>query len=150
MNRFYLYVLGFSALFLCACDLQPKIASIPDSVGMFIEDRYPALLADPQSQPEIYNSAVTDYGVYASPELDTSAKFEDYVLYASIDDYVLVPEKEEIKTDDTELVLISVPEKKQKEIVVKENAEENETDETDEEEIMSEYLLIPNTVKKKM
>ncbi len=145
MNRFYLYVLGFSALFLCACDLQPKIASIPDSVGMFIEDRYPALLADPQSQPEIYNSAVTDYGVYASPELDTSAKFEDYVLYASIDDYVLVPEKEEIKTDDTELVLISVPEKKQKEIVVKENAEENETDE---EEIMSEYLLIPEYSKK--
>lgn len=79
--------------FLCACDLQPKIVSIPDSIGMFIENRYPALLADPQTQPEIYNSAVTDYGVYASPELYGSSKVQDYVLYASVDDYVLVPEK---------------------------------------------------------
>ncbi|MBR5354833.1 MAG: LysM peptidoglycan-binding domain-containing protein, partial [Alphaproteobacteria bacterium] len=84
-------VLG--ALVLCACDLQPKIASIPDSIGMFIEDRYPALLADPKTQPEIYESAVTDYGVYASPELYGSSSMEDYVLYASMDDYVLVPEE---------------------------------------------------------
>lgn len=89
--------LFFCGLGLVACDLQPKIASIPDSVGMFIEDRYPALLADPETQPEIYNSAATDYGVYASPELYGSANIDDYVLYASVDDYVLVPSKE----DDT-------------------------------------------------
>lgn len=74
-----------------ACDLQPKIASIPDNIGMFIEDRYPALLADPESQPEIYNSAASDYGVYASPELYGSANVNDYVLYASVDDYILKP-----------------------------------------------------------
>ena len=80
------------------CDLQPKIASIPDSIGMFIEKRYPALLADPVKQPEIYNSAVTDYGVYASPELYGSEK--NYVMYASVDDYVLVPKSEtEIEQD---------------------------------------------------
>ncbi|MBR5566520.1 MAG: hypothetical protein IKW09_00235, partial [Alphaproteobacteria bacterium] len=45
-----------------ACDLQPKILSLPDSVGEFISDRYPALLADPNVSPEIYNSAATDYG----------------------------------------------------------------------------------------
>ena len=90
------------ALILCACDLQPKIASIPDSIGMFIEDRYPALLADPNTQPEIYNSAATDYGVYASPELYGSSNIDDYVLYASMDDYVLVPEEkpaQEIEDD---------------------------------------------------
>ena len=83
------------AVFVGACDLQPKISSIPDSIGMFIEDRYPALLADPESQPDIYNSAVTDYGVYASPELYGSENIDDYVLYASVDDYVLVPESTE-------------------------------------------------------
>ena len=94
----FLKVSAFCALVLGACDLQPKIASIPDSIGMFIEDRYPALLADPETQPEIYNSAVTDYGVYASPELYGSARMEDYVLYASVDDYVLVPETKEVET----------------------------------------------------
>lgn len=76
---------------LSGCDLQPKIASIPDSIGAFISDRYPALLADPNAQPEIYNSAVTDYGVYASPELYGSSNVDDYVMYASVDDYVLAP-----------------------------------------------------------
>ena len=96
MYRFFCFAFIFNALVLCGCDLQPKIASIPDSVGMFIEDRYPALLADPETQPEIYNSAVTDYGVYASPELyGSSSSIDDYVLYASIDDYVLVPEDKE-------------------------------------------------------
>lgn len=93
--RTFFKVSALCALILCACDLQPKIASIPDDIGMFIEDRYPALLADPETQPEIYNSAVTDYGVYASPELYGSSSMDDYVLYASVDDYVLVPEEPE-------------------------------------------------------
>ena len=84
------------------CDLQPKIASIPDSIGDFIQKRYPALLADPESQPEIYNSAVTDYGVYASPELYGSDNVNDYVMYASVDDYVLVPENKEDKEQQIE------------------------------------------------
>ena len=83
---------------LTGCDLQPKISSIPDSVGMFIENRFPALLADPETQPEIYNSAVTDYGVYASPDLYGSSNIDDYVMYASVDDYVLVPESEQNMT----------------------------------------------------
>ena len=83
-------------VFLFGCDLQPKIASIPDSIGMFIQDRFPALLADPETQPEIYNSAVTDYGVYASPELYGSSTINDYVVYASIDDYVLVPDEQPV------------------------------------------------------
>ncbi len=81
----------FCIIALVGCDLQPKITSIPDSIGEFIQNRYPALLADPESQPEIYNSAVTDYGVYASPELYGSDNVNDYVMYASVDDYVLVP-----------------------------------------------------------
>lgn len=94
------FLLGmfFCASVLVACgDLQPKIASIPDSIGEFISQRYPALLADPENQPEIYNSAVTDYGVYASPELYGSETVNDYVLYASADDYMLMPQKSEVK-----------------------------------------------------
>lgn len=73
-----------------ACDLRPKIVAFPDSVGEFISARYPALLADPETQPEIYNSAAMDYGVYAAPEL--YGKYDhaqDYVMYASVDDYIL-------------------------------------------------------------
>ncbi|MBN1325088.1 MAG: LysM peptidoglycan-binding domain-containing M23 family metallopeptidase [Alphaproteobacteria bacterium] len=88
------YLLFFTvALSLSACDLQPKIASIPDTVGEFISTRYPALLADPSTQPEIYNSAATDYGVYASPELYGNADVDDYILYSSVDDYRLKPQQ---------------------------------------------------------
>lgn len=78
------------------CDLQPKIVSLPDTVGEFITARYPALLADPNTQPEIYNSAASDYGVYASPELYGSVGTDDYVMYASVDDYIVPPQS----TDD--------------------------------------------------
>lgn len=90
-----LFVSTVLCTILSGCDLQPRISSIPDSIGAFISDRYPALLADPETQPEIYNSAVTDYEVYASPELYGAWKNDDYVLYASVDDYVLVPTVEE-------------------------------------------------------
>ena len=132
MYKLYLHIVALCALVLCACDLQPKIASIPDNIGMFIETRYPALLADPQSQPEIYNSAVTDYGVYASPELYGSSNIDDYVLYASVDDYVLVPEEEVITVDKTEINTKS----EQEEI-------EGEDEDSIEQEIMSEYLIVP-------
>ena len=77
---------------LASCDLQPRILSLPDTVGDFISARYPALLADPDTQPEIYNSAASDYGVYASPELYGGGSTDDYLLYASADDYVLGPQ----------------------------------------------------------
>lgn len=90
-----------TGLLVTSCDLQPKIASIPDSVGDFISSRYPALLADPATQPEIYNSAATDYGVYASPELYGSVTEDDYVLYSSISDYIIPPQAEPSDVPDT-------------------------------------------------
>lgn len=76
-----------------ACDLQPRIVSLPDSVGEFISNRYPALLADPYAEAEIYNSAATDYGMYAAPDLlYGSPDNDEYVLYASLDDYILPPQ----------------------------------------------------------
>lgn len=89
-------------LSLCAivagCDLQPKIASIPDGVGDFISERYPTLLAEPDS--EIYQSAVADYGVYASPTLYGNSNGEDYVLYSATGDYIM-PEQPVADTTDT-------------------------------------------------
>ena len=95
------FILG--ALWLVACDLQPKIASIPDSIGEFISSRYPALLADPVKEPEIYNSAAGDYGVYASPEL-YGGDVGDYVNYAATDDYVFKDEylSMPVETQETE------------------------------------------------
>lgn len=90
-----------------ACDLKPKIQSLPDSVGDFISARYPALLADPNLNPEIYNSAVTDYGVYASPELYGSDSDDDYVLYSSLDDYV-APSKKINQVNDDESASVTV------------------------------------------
>lgn len=88
------------AILVAACDLQPRIVALPDSVGDFISDRYPALLADPVDQPEIYNSAASDYGVYASPDLYGSVKTEDYILYADINDYMLPAKQTDIPVND--------------------------------------------------
>ena len=93
MKKISLFLLGASIV-LAACDLQPKIVALPDTVGEFITARYPALLADPTTQPEIYNSAATDYGVYAAPEIyGTGVTTDDYVLYASVDDYIVPPDE---------------------------------------------------------
>ena len=73
--NFFFIVIALGAVL--GCDLQPKIMSLPDSVGEFISARYPALLADPETQPEIYNSAAIDYGVYASPQLYGSVETAD-------------------------------------------------------------------------
>ena len=95
MRKFFATLMAciFGA-FLASCDLQPKITALPDTVGDFISARYPAMLADPDTEPEIYNSAVSDYGVYASPELYGSVGMDDYVNYAAVDDYILKPEPE--------------------------------------------------------
>ena len=112
-----------------ACDLQPRVVSFPDTVGEFISARYPALLADPYANPEIYNSAATDYGVYASPTLYGTETNDDYVEYASVNDYVVPPQSaenvaalygQEIVADETPDDYISVPkytsEEKQKSV----------------------------------
>jgi len=91
-HRFFAWAFLCGAVALGACDLKPHITSIPDNIGEFISTRYPALLADPDKEPEIYNSAVTDYGVYASPELYGSDK--DYLVYANVDDYKFTPAEE--------------------------------------------------------
>lgn len=91
MKKIWLIFMGGCIAALSACDLQPKIISLPDTVGEFISSRYPALLADPETQPEIYNSAATDYGVYASPTLYGSVQNEEYVEYASVNDYIVPP-----------------------------------------------------------
>ena len=88
MKKFFLICIGI-ILTQTACDLQPRVVSFPDSVGDFISARYPALLADPNTNPEIYNSAVTDYGVYESPDLYGTESDEDNVVYASADDYTM-------------------------------------------------------------
>ena len=99
-------VVAMGAL-LCSCDLQPKIVSFPDTVGDFISARYPALLADPETQPEIYNSAVTDYGVYASPTLYGSVENADYVEYASVNDYIVPPQEDAAAIYGTEPVSVA-------------------------------------------
>lgn len=97
------------------CDLQPKIASIPDNVGDFISTRYPTLLAEPDS--EIYETAVADYGVYASPAVYGNGDItgDDYVLYSSTDDYMMPAQDTYIDendvgmpdVDDTEYVAVN-------------------------------------------
>ena len=90
MKRFIrvIAVWVFGAL-VASCDLQPKIVALPDTVGEFISSRYPTLLADPKTEPEIYNSAVSDYGVYASPDLYGTGAVDEYINYSTVDDYVL-------------------------------------------------------------
>ena len=85
---------------MAGCDLQPKIASIPDSVGDFISARYPTLLAEPDS--EIYKTAVADYGVYASPAVygNGDVTSADYVLYSPADDYLMPAQDTDVPDDD--------------------------------------------------
>ena len=110
-----------------ACDLQPRVMSFPDTVGEFISARYPALLADPYASPEIYNSAASDYGVYASPNLYGTESGDDYVIYASVNDYIVPTIKAVAKYEN--VYLLGTPfsrpliAKKLVEIAKKENAD---------------------------
>ncbi len=115
-----------------ACDLQPKIMAFPDSVGDFISARYPALLADPNTHPEIYNSAVTDYGVYASPDL-YGTETDDYVMYASVDDYIVPPQQDVINVGVDDYIL-------PKDTVAH---LENESDDSENVVTKDDYLIVP-------
>lgn len=107
MKKFSLILSVFVLPLMIGCDLQPKILTLPDSVGDFISARYPALLADPNVNPEIYASAATDYGIYASPNLygtDASSS-DDYVMYASVDDYIIPPQAQDDAKSDQAVVI---------------------------------------------
>lgn len=99
MKKFYAVLILLVAI-LAGCDLQPRIASIPDSIGDFITERYPTLLAEPDS--DIYKTAVADYGVYASPTVygDGDVTAEDYVLYSSADDYMMPAQDTHVDSAD--------------------------------------------------
>ncbi|MBR4475275.1 MAG: peptidoglycan DD-metalloendopeptidase family protein [Alphaproteobacteria bacterium] len=116
-----------------ACDLQPRIKALPDTVGDFITERYPTLLADPNAQPEIYNSAATDYGVYASPEIYGSSDVDNYVLYSSVDDYIVPPDEEELAVQEE--VVEEATE------VAKEETQEEPQEKEDTEEFASDDVL---------
>ena len=80
-----------SILFLVSCDLRQAIVDAPGDVGDFIASRYPALLADPNT--EIYQYAsVLDYGnpadMYGSPQTEYGDK-NDYISYENLSDYQL-------------------------------------------------------------
>ena len=100
MKRFLgVFFVGIIAI-VAGCDLQPKIASIPDDVGDFISTRYPTLLAEPDS--EIYKTAVADYGVYASATEygNGDVTEQDYVLYSPADDYMMPAQDTDVADDD--------------------------------------------------
>ena len=107
MKKFSLILLVMALPVLFGCDLQPKIFTLPDTVGDFISARYPALLADPNTNPEIYASAATDYGIYASPNLygTETASSSDYVTYASVDDYIVPPQTQEEQKSEPAVVV---------------------------------------------
>lgn len=136
MKRIWIFLVCFLPLVLQGCDLQPKIMSLPDSVGEFISQRYPALLADPDAQPEIYNSAATDYGVYASPELYGAVTTDDYVLYSSVSDYIIPPQPTDAVVADTSDNTISV-QPTDDIIVVSDNVDASPDVPTDD------YLIVP-------
>lgn len=138
MNKIFL-ILAVIVLSQSACDLKPKIMSLPDSVGDFISERYPAMLADPNENPEIYNSAVTDYGVYASPELYGSEVTDDYVVYASIDDYIVPPQQTDVQNSYPVDVDDKVDADKDLQIIPKK--EDNK--ESGQVAPMTDYLLVP-------
>ena len=137
MKKISIFLL-FATFGFAACDLQPRIKALPDTVGEFITERYPTLLADPTAQPEIYNSAATDYGVYASPEIYGSSDVDNYVLYSSVDDYIVPPDEEELAVQE-EVVTT--------EVVKEEAQEESQEKEEDAEEFASDDVLtIPERV----
>ena len=107
MKKFSLILSLIIMPLLQGCDLQPKIVNLPDTVGDFISARYPALLADPNTNPEIYASAATDYGIYASPNLygTESVSSNDFVTYASVDDYIIPPQVQDETTTEPVVVV---------------------------------------------
>lgn len=138
MKRILVFFTLFGVAIVTGCDLQPKIVAIPDTVGDFISQRYPTLLAEPDS--EIYETAVADYGVYASPTLygDGDVTAQDYVLYSSSDDYFMPAQDTDVDAAD-----VGMPDDKESQI--------KETDDQDEyaQDTYVQDLVIPDYVNEK-
>ena len=135
MKRFFgIFFVGIIAV-VAGCDLQPKIASIPDDVGDFISTRYPTLLAEPDS--EIYKTAVADYGVYASATEygNGDVTEQDYVLYSPADDYTMPAQDTDVADDD-----VGMPDDEES-VDEPDNKEEPDTTDTE----INEYGYAPDT-----
>lgn len=135
MKRFFgIFFVGIIAV-VAGCDLQPKIASIPDDVGDFISTRYPTLLAEPDS--EIYKTAVADYGVYASATEygNGDVTEQDYVLYSPADDYMMPAQDTDVADDD-----VGMPDDEES-VDEPDNKEEPDTTDTE----INEYGYAPDT-----
>lgn len=153
MKNFCSFFLFLLTVVMMGCDLQPKIASIPDSVGEFISERYPTLLAEPDS--EIYKTAVADYGIYASPTVygDGDVTGDDYVLYSSADDY-LMPNQSTDDEPDVQANYGTEPEE-EPEVITDDasDSDDDTTDNTDDEEYTPDNnvddLIIPDWVNEK-
>jgi len=73
----------FVGLFIAACDLRQHIIEVPANLGDFIAYRFPALLADPDS--EIYEFAsIIDYGMPGSMQF---TDINEYMMFADLSDY---------------------------------------------------------------
>ncbi|MDR3208596.1 MAG: M23 family metallopeptidase [Rickettsiales bacterium] len=103
-------------LSLSACDLRQKIVDMPGNIGDFIASRYPALLADPDT--EIYEYAsVLDYGnsntadMYGTEDVEYG-RISDYVSYADSDDYVMPTQTQTISDVSKDYGTLVVAEKK--------------------------------------
>ena len=82
MKKFLILVFCFASL--AACDLRQYIVDAPNNIGDFIATRYPALLADPNT--EIYEYAsVLDYGGPSA----AAPNIRDYLIYAPGTDYMM-------------------------------------------------------------
>ncbi len=149
MRKFFavLCICAFGAIF-ASCDLQPKITALPDTVGDFISERYPAMLADPDTEPEIYNSAVSDYGMYASPELYGSVGMDDYVNYATVDDYVLKPQidvaKAPVESEIAEPVQPNKPKESEQAVEIEPESKKAPDDVLDIPEYKNDELNVPS------
>ena len=136
MKKLLCVFLCVFSVVMTGCDLQPKIASIPDNVGDFISTRYPTLLAEPNS--EIYETAVADYGVYASPAVYGNGDItgDDYVLYSSTDDYMMPAQDTYI--DENDVGMPDVDDDESDVVMASESSGENKND------AKSEYGFAPD------
>lgn len=104
--------------FLASCDLRQRIVDMPNNIGDFIASRYPALLADPDT--EIYEYAsVLDYGsdnnasLYGAPPPSIEyGNIGDYVLYSDSGDYQMPVKTQTISDVSKDYGALIVAEKK--------------------------------------
>jgi LysM repeat protein len=112
-----LFLLTISFGLLTACDLRQRIVDVPNNIGDFIASRYPALLAD--SDTEIYQYAsVLDYGdaggggTYAPVPHTEYSRIDDYISYSDKGDYALPAQSQIISDVSKDYGTLIIAEKK--------------------------------------